>query len=485
MLSGRQALAELDDALRDMRRGLSGLDTDYTAARSALARLQSERVGIYARLAQLRLLAIEQGDLVDALSDADRRVEEILAERSAALEHLGREAGTAEGKLHSAEARRAEQQNVVAAASEALDAAEAEAQARLAADEPYRAQLARTEQADFVADQAEEKAAAAREDRAEKGRPYETDALFSYLWAAGYGTAKYRAGPLTRWLDGKVARLCDYEPARRNYALLIEIPVRLEEHARAMRAAFDGEAEALRELEQAAAEAADVPGFRAQLDAAEEGLDDADASIDEIEAGIRALVEERGRFAAGEDRYYGHCLEVLSEALRRESVGLLTERATRTSDREDDELVGRLAEIERKQKDAEQDLDQFRRLHETQNRRLVELEEVRRRFKTQRFDDPLSEFANGALIALVLKQFLGGAVGYGDVWDVIRRQQRRRHVRANPNFGTLRFPRAPKAGPWRMPKGGGFHKGGGFRGGGFRSGGGFGRGGGFKTGGGF
>jgi len=484
MLSGRQALTELDGALRDMRRTLAGLDTEYTAARSALARLQSERVGIYARLAKLRLLAIEQGDLVDALGDADRRVEEILAERVSALARIARDIETAEAELAAAEAGRAEQQAVVAAASEALDAAEAEAQGKLTADATYQAQLAQTEQADFVADQAEEKATAAREDRNQKGRPYETDPLFSYLWAAGYGTAAYRAGALTRWLDGKVARLCDYEPARRNYSLLIEIPTRLEQHAKAMRGGFEHEAEALRKLEQAAAEAADVPGFQTRLAAAEKGLDEADASIDASEDRIRGLVEERGRFAAGEDRFYGQCLEVLGDALRRESIGLLRERATRTSGREDDELVSRLADIERRHEDLEHDLDQFMRLHQTQSQRLGELEEVRRRFKTQRFDDPLSEFANGALIALVLKQFLGGSVGYRDVWDVIRRQQRRRRVRANPAFGTLRFPRAPRAGPWRMPGGGGHGKGG-FGGGGFRTGGGFGRGGGFKTGGGF
>jgi len=483
MLSGRQALAELDDALRVMRRGLSGVDAEYSAARSALARLQSERVGVYSRLARLRLLAIEQGDIVDALSDADRRVQEILADRAAALAELASDVEAAERELDSAEARRAEQQAVVAAASEALDGAEAEAQTRLAGDERHQAQLARTEQADFVADQAEAKAAAAREDRVDKGRPYETDPLFAYLWAAGYGTAAYRAGPLTRWLDGRVARLCNYEPARRNYALLIEIPVRLEQHARAMRSEFDREAEALRMLEQAAAEAADVPGFHARLDAAEAGLDAADAAIDEIERRIRGSVNERGRFAAGEDRFYGHCIEVLSEALRREDVGLLRERALRTSSREDDELVSRLADIERTEQDAERNLEQFRRLHQAQSQRLVELEEVRRRFKTQRFDDPLSEFANAALVALVLKQFVAGSVGYADVWDVLRREQRRRRVRANPDFGTLRFPRAPRPGPWRIPRGGSGR--GGFGGGGFRTGGGFGRGGGFKTGGGF
>lgn len=479
MLSGRDTLDNIDHALRGARVNLTRLDAEFGAVRTELARLQRGEIAIYSELAKLRLLAIERGDLLQSLGDADGRVESILSERASALEQLTHENETAEQALHADEERRTAEQAVVAAASEALDAAEAKAQAALDADEPYRDQLARTEQADFVADQAEDKTSAARRDRVEKGKPYEGDPLFAYLWDRGYGTSRYRAWPVTRWLDAKVAELCNYEPARRNYAMLIEIPVRLEEHAVKMRGRFDREVEALRALEEAAAKAAGVPERRAELDAAEEKLDDIDASIAEREDRIRAIVEERGRYAAGEDAHYRRCLEVLAEALRGESIQFLSERAARTQDRADDELVTRLSDLEREREQVERNLAEFRQLHETQSRRLLELEDVRRRFKAERYDDPLSEFANAALIAMVLKQFLSGAVGSGSVWDVIQRQHRRRRVRANPGFGTLRFPRAPRHGPWRMPKGGGFG------GGGFRTGGGFGRGGGFKTGGGF
>ena len=54
-----------------------------------------------------------------------------------------------------------------------------------------------------------------------------------YLWNRGFGTSRYRAWPLMRALDGRVAHLVRFHEARPNYAMLLEIPIRLREHAEA------------------------------------------------------------------------------------------------------------------------------------------------------------------------------------------------------------------------------------------------------------
>jgi len=477
-LSGKDALAELDATLRRARDGLANAEQQYTRARDALAQRRREEIGIYAALAKLRLLAIESGSLLEALDDADRKVTRTLEERRSAAARLEDSIETANSKLGETEVGRGEQQRVVGAAAEALDAAEGAAQNALAADPEYQAQLKVTEQADFVADQAEDKAAAARRDRIEKGRPYEEDSLFSYLFARGYGTASYRAWPISRWLDGRVAKLCDYEAARRQYSLLIEIPERLQEHATHMRAAFDKEFERLGALETAAAATAGVPALRARLEEEEERLAGIDAQVAAQENSLRELVRERVQFANGNDVFYTQCIDVLSDAMRRQGLALLRERAARTREPDDDKLVQRLAELEEEAGRIEDELVDFARVHERESARLRDLEDVRRRFKNERYDDVRSEFLDAALFALVLERFVNGAVSSSQLWKSMRRQQRMRAVHADPRFGTGRFPRGPRPGTWRGPRGGGFG------GGGFRGGGGFG-GGGFKTGGGF
>jgi hypothetical protein len=489
MTTGKNALSEIGKALDQARQSLTGVDADYNGARNRLAKLRQQSLGLYAELARLRLVQIEQGAFIDELERTDREAAKILEEREKTLEALGARIESNNDELGTVEQRRTDQQTAVATASQALDSAEAEAQAALQADPAYQAQLKATDEADFVADQAEAKAAAALEDRVAKGKPYEDDALFAYLWRRGYGTSRYRAWPLTRWLDGKVARLCRFEPARQDYALLTEIPKRLAEHAAARRAAFDREAGALADLEEQAAAKAEVPERKAELESARQALDAIDADIASREQTLRELVEQRQRFAAGRDTDYARCIDLLSQAMQREGLKFLEQRAARTLERQDDEIVARLAELDEEADRIERNLDEFRRLHEIESNRVDQLEDIRRRFKSERYDDPLSQFKDWALIALVLREFLRGAARSNDVWRTIERQRRTRPGRADPNFGTLRFPRAPKHGPWRMPKGGFgggiFKSGGGFKGGGFRTGGGFKGGGGFKSGGGF
>jgi hypothetical protein len=260
--------------------------------------------------------------------------------------------------------------------------------------------------------------------------------------------------------------------------LLVEIPERLQEHAARMRAAFDREIEQLGLLEKAAADAADVPALNERLEEEEKRLSAIDGEVAEHEDALRELVRERVQFANGNDPFYLRCIDVLSNAMRREGFGLLQERATRTHGPEDDSLVGQLIELEGEIDRIEQDLGDFRRVYERETGRLQDIEDVRRRFKAEHFDDARSEFLDAALFGLVLERFLNGAIGSKDVWKALRRQQRMRSGRSDPRFGTGRFPRAPGSGSWRKPPGGGFG------GGGFGSGGGFG-GGGFRTGGGF
>jgi chromosome segregation ATPase len=488
MVSGHDMLATIERMLDDTRRELTTVDGQLQRATTELERVRQAELGVLAVLARLRLREIERGDLLTELDDTARRVNELLSERAGAQAALAGQIEAAQQALAQLEQERAAQHAAVDAAEEALDAAEAEAQRRLTADPEYRALLQKAEASDDVADLAESKAQEAHTDRAEKGRPYEADPLFAYLWRRGYGTSRYGAGPLARLLDRWVARTVDFEPLRRNYWMLAELPERFEEHAQRMRALSDEDVEAVRARERAAAETAGVPERERALDAAEEALAGIDQKIDAQEAAIAALVEERAAFASGEDDLSRQCTQLLSDALRRERMQTLRERANRTTDIvDDDKAVDELTVIRTELPRLEDEVGRYRTLHTTHRERIAKLEEVRKRFKHERYDAVNSEFVNSALIATLLTQLLAGSLNVPDIWDALTKQQRYRKLGADPTFGSGRFPRGPN--PWRMPggfgKGGGFPKGGGFGGGGFRTGGGFGRGGGFKTGGGF
>ena len=285
-------------------------------------------------------------------------------------------------------------------------------------------------------------------------------------------------------LDGWVARVANFEPLRRDYWMLTALPARFDEHAQRMRLQSDEDLAAVRALEQAAAEAAGVPQREDALADAAEALAAVDEKIDEHEAALDALVEKRAAFAAGDDDLSRRCNEIVRDALRGETMRRLRERATATPTPDDDAAVDQLTVVRADLPRVEEEAKRFRELHETNRDRAAKLEEIRKRFKESRYDAVSSEFVNGALIATLLTQLLAGALGVGDIWDALKKQQRYRNLGADPRFGSGKFPRGgnPWGGGWGGGGGfgGGFGKrGGGFGGGGFKTGGGFGRGGGF------
>src|SRR5690606_20680327 len=108
------------------------------------------------------------------------------------------------------------------------------------------------------------------------------DPLFMYLWNRGYLTPQYRAGGIVRWLDGKVARLIGYAEAQANYARLVELPVRLREHADRMAKVADEEFAKLKALDQKALEEAGVPRLEAERADVEAAIAEVDQAIAEV-----------------------------------------------------------------------------------------------------------------------------------------------------------------------------------------------------------
>jgi hypothetical protein len=487
MVSGHDLLATLERMLDGTRRERAKLDVELERSSAELARVRQAELGVLSVLARLRLREIESGEVVEVLDETGRQVTALLGQRAGAQAQVEAEIKKAEAALTDVQEARDAQSAAADAAERALDAAEAEAQKRLAEDEKYRAQLEKARASDGVADLAEEKALAARNDRIEKGKPYEADPLFRYLWARGFGTSQYRAGALTRLLDRWVARVCEYEPLRRDYWMLSELPARFDEHSTRMRALADAEVTAVQALEHKAAEAAGVPKRADALQKSHEKLAEADSRVEERDAALDALVDKRASFASGEDDLSRRCTALLSDTFRGEKMKTLRERANRTATADDDKAVDELTAVRAEIPRLEDEVARYKALHETHRERTTKLEEIRKRFKEHRFDAVSSEFVNSALITTLLAQLLAGSLGVPDIWDAIVKQQRFRKLAADPNFGSGRFPRVP--GPWHMPGGGGWGKGGGFGkggfgGGGFRTGGGFG-GGGFRTRGGF
>ena len=435
-LSGREALGSIEAALEELRHEEETLAARQKRISERLMEIRNDQAQAFRELARFHLDRIDDDDVLEVLDRVGADAGTILDQRSAAFARIEEHVRAFERKVADLHARRAAERNAVDAASARLDEAEAQLQKKLAATASHKSALKAVETARQVAEEARRKMELAEADRAEKAEPYENERLFMYLWQRGYGTSRYRAWPLVRLLDGWVARLCGYHRARPNYALLIELPVRLKEHADRMQARIDEVVDRLAALEREAREATDIPLLEAVLAERRNAIAALDDEIAVAEKELQAVRSRRGAFVRGEDAHFRRATDRLVEALGRSSLAALHREALSTSSPEDERIVERLQQLDQALKEAEKDDRHVRDLLRSAERRRAELEDVRIEFRRRRYDDYGSEFTDRSMFSTILEELVRGAITGAAYWERMQRYRRYRPRRSRPDFGS-------------------------------------------------
>lgn len=477
MATGTKLAGSIDAGLIDLRKQEEALAEHLRAASETLKNHRSEQAAAYRELASMRLDDIAGGKVVNSLDAAERQAVELLEEGDRA--RLALQATIAESRkaIAATETDIDNQGDAVAAAEQALDDAEAKMQGKLAKSEAYRAQAAATEEAVRIADEAERKTALSEEDRVEKGKPYEADPLFMYLWNRGFGTSEYRSWGIIKTLDQWVARLCDYQGARPNYAMLLEIPERLRAHTDRVSEKAEQAVEALAATEKEARDADGVTALENALQGERDGLASLEKQLEQSLQALAVQEQDLGKFDRGEDEHAMQAYEIVAQELRRDSLRRLQHEALLTPDPRDDRLVDQIEDLEGRIDEAEEDVAMRQQSLRVLADRRTELEKVRKDFREKRYHTNDFKFNDYGALEALLEGLLRGAVTGSQYWrELHRNAARRKPPRTNFDFGSRRYRRSSTS--W----GGGSTR----SSGGFRTGGGFGgRSSGFKTGGGF
>jgi hypothetical protein len=481
MISGRQALGSIDQALNQAHSRIADVQGQITEARNQVLDLQKAQAQDYRDLARVRVERLAGPEVDGQLDHAERQVLALFEERAEAIARLQQEIADADRLREQHEAQRRHQATQLDGAVGVVDEAEAKTQARLDSDQTYRAQRDLAEQAERKALHADSKATRSEEERQSKGEAYKQDPLFNYLWERHYGLPEYKAGGMARWLDGKVARLIGFADARANFSRLNEIPQRLREHADQLRVLADQEFAQLRELDEAARKADGIPALEVHVAHEQEVLDEIDERIRLGEEEEQALLEKRAKYAAGDDEYTVRAIEFMANEYQLDDLVTLRRDAFSTPYPEDDMVVSHMLQREDEQQGLESSIAGLRESLEQQHKRLLELESLRTEFKRSRYDRAGSVFDNDSMIGVMLGQFLAGLLDRRMLWKVLKEHQRYRPQRSDPGFGSGGFGRGTV---WKGGMGdlgdiigglgrGGFGRRGGGGGGGFRTGGGF------------
>jgi chromosome segregation ATPase len=422
-IRGPEALASLDEAMRDIRREEEDITKRLGRSAEKLGKIKENEAELFRQLAQLRLDPAVQSELDGRISAAESRARDLLKAHAKNLSKAEKEIADLDATLATLTADRADALKTFEGHQAELKALAARLGPSIAKDPVFAAKRQEAGELADIAGQSMRKTEQAETDHAEKGKPYRDDPLFLYLWEAGYGTASYRANNFIRYLDGLVANLVGFHKARPNFAMLNEIPLRLREHAeRQIENAKAAQAE-VDALETAAIDTAGGKPMRAAMDAAQRRIDELDAGIVAAEDKRDETAKMLGVLSQGSNPAFEGALSELATALGREDMQTLLAEARRTRTGQDDTIVAQIDDARARAKEEEGETRELNERLKTLSARRRELEDIQWEFKKQRFDDPRSTFRDDKLVGDVLTDFLRGGISAASYWDQWQRSQ--------------------------------------------------------------
>ena len=455
-IRGPEALASLDEAMRDIRREEDEISKRLARSADRISKIRESEAELLRQLARLRLDPAVQGELDGAITAAESKAR-------AQMQTHARDLAKAEAAVAATDKTLAGLTEERAAALKQFETHQAELKAlasrlgaSIARDPTFAAKREQASELAEVAAQSMRKTEQAEADRDSKGKPDRDDPLFMYLWESGYETANYRANNLVRYLDGLVADLVGFRKSRPNFAMLNEIPLRLREHAeRQITIAHQAEAE-VDALETAAIDAAGGKPIRDAMEQAQQRIDALDAQMVATEDQRDEAARTVAGLSQGQNPAFESALGELAVALGREDIQTLLADARRTRTGQDDTIVAQIDDARARAREEDQETREQKERLKTLAARRRELEDIQWEFKKQRFDDPRSTFREDRLVGDMLNDFLRGGITAATYWDKWQRSQNWSAGTADwgggvglPNNGRQRGNT-----PW--PQGGGF-----------------------------
>ena len=465
MITGRDTLQEINDYVLQAQSQIENADREMDNLTSRLSRLRIEEAEQFRQLARFRLDEMNAGQMAARLDKAHHAVPAFLDQHKQALAELENGLEQEKQSQQKLEQQRESRIDARDKAVEALQRQLEMSKGKLEQDEGYRLQQEKAVRAAEVAGRAAEKASQSEADLASKGKPYQEDSIFMYLWQRRYMTPDYRANRIIRSLDNWVARLIDYRETRADYHMLNELPVRLREHADQAAEESKRQQQALQVLERQAAEKDGVGTLQSALEKAELQLQQVNDEIEAHEKRYQELLEQKADFAAGEDEYTQKAVEVLLAELEREDTIELYRQAQATPRPEDDAIVMQLHKLQQEQQETNKRISELKADRQQQRKALEELTNLRGKFRRSNYDAGYSSFPSKLGLGMLLGEMLRGGRSSGSTWGRIGDAQKW----DLPDLGGI----GDSGGGGGFGGFGGFGSGGGFGGGGFRSGGGF------------
>jgi len=294
---------------------------------------------------------------------------------------------------------------------------------KLKADESFVQLSEHVKQTQILLDRNEERSEEIASEAKEKLPAYDDSEYFQYLYKRGFGTPEYKSRGITKSMDRFVAKLIGYSKAKSSYDFLRATPemIRLEVDHR--REELDEVVKEIDIIEQRYMKEIGLDVVLREGRRLGKARDAAITNLEQLQEDVAKATDELAAIAKSEGPFYDEAIERFSRYLGSLNTSLLDQRARKTPEYEDDEIVAEmtwLREESDKLKEQRRDLtDRYGELCQRANG----IDYVVRRFHQAEFDSPRSVFPRSFSLDESIALFLEGTLIRESLWAKISRHQ--------------------------------------------------------------
>lgn len=466
MIDGRHSFEILEQNLGLVRNKLSSVHQRMTQLGQKLEDLRQQLSDQYRELAGVRLNELEAQRIIGDLDSTDRTVLKLLAQKRAAVEALEREITAIRDRLEPLNRQRddlgQDRDRLLTQIDEQMDEIEAE----LVQTDAFQKGEKALEVTLSQAEKAQAKAEQVLADRNEKGKPYESDPLFMYLWRRRFETPDYTGGFLTKSLDRWVARMVHYDENRANYHMLTQLPEHLQAHAQGIQEKAENLEQELEEIRLAAFQKGGIGTVQSELDRLDKKIEELEKKIERDEKEYQKLMDEHAEYAADKDSYSQEAIDLQTAQLKRKDILDLYHEARMTATPKDDVMVSRISTLNEEKEQLEKELAGLKTEQGRRRNDYSKLEDLRGWYRNRNYDSQRVQFPSGFDLTVLLGELLRGTLSSGGIRDRIGSSSQYRRRRGSFGGGIGGGLGGHLGSRGRSSRGGS-------RGGGFRTGGGF------------
>lgn len=257
----------------------------------------------------------------------------------------------------------------------------------------------------------------------EKLPPYKRSSLFQYLLRKQYGTAPESArGWVRRW-DKWVADLIDFPRAKHGYEFLTTMPGLMATEVARRQTEFKLLMQQVEAIEDRYADAAGLTAVREVGQKLGARRDECLATREANRRQLLQIDDELRQLDQAQSRYYTEAIQKFEQFLGQTETGVLQTRAERTPDPRDDEIVSRIAELNRQRNQLKPRIAQGTLDGKLADELAQGAELVVSRFRQNNFDSDRSSFSPALDVTSELTRYREGLLKPEELWQTIRRQQ--------------------------------------------------------------